>query len=98
MKAMPRPAAKAVAYKAMPKSGKKRGSVDKEPKDLRRPSEPANPPASSSKRVALVPRDQRVHRFPPPPRVPSYPKPPAVPKAPWPKGLPRPPPAPDAWV
>ena len=105
VKAMPRPAAKAVASKAMPKSGRKRGSVDKdpssvdkEPKDLRRPSEPANPPSSSSKRVALVPRDQRVHRFPPPPRVPSYPKPPAVPKAPWPKGLPRPPPAPDAWV
>ena len=105
VKAMPRPAAKAVASKAMPKSGRKRGSVDKdpssvdkEPKDLRSPSEPANPPSSSSKRVALVPRDQRMHRFPPPPRVPSYPKPPAVPKALWPKGLPRPPPAPDAWV
>ena len=43
VKAMPRPAAKAVASKALPKSGRKRGSVDKdlssvdkEPKDLRR--------------------------------------------------------------
>lgn len=111
VKAMPRKAEeemprKAVASKAMPKTGKKRGSAaaekepekaDKKPKDMRKPAEPEEPPSSSS-RVSLVPRDQRVYRFPPPPRVPSIPKPPAVPKAAWPKGLPKPPPAPDAWV
>ena len=111
VKAMPRKAEeemprKAVASKAMPKTGKKRGSAaadkepgcaDKKPKDMRKPAEPEDPPSSSSK-VSLVPRDQRVYRFPPPPRVPSIPKPPAVPKAAWPKGLPKPPPAPDAWV